>query len=230
MPLGQNLEPFEYASPELKEHDVRVSVTHCGVCHTDIHAIDDYYGITTFPFVPGHEIVGHVAAVGPAVTGLKEGDRVGIGWQGRSCGKCEWCLKGETQLCMEIEEYDSDGSLRGFLVFCRCGSSICVPAPPSYALPGCRGAHVCRCHCLFGTPDIRDKPRTEGRHRRSGRAGSPGHPIRPCFRLRGHGDLLLAGKEGAGSWVRFMKFSRYETRIVSPNRPNAYPMKIISQP
>ncbi len=101
--LGQRLEPFEYASPELKEHEVRVSITHCGVCHTDIHAIDDYYGITTFPFVPGHEIVGHVAAVGPAVTSLKEGDRVGIGWQGRSCGKCEWCLKGETQLCMEIE-------------------------------------------------------------------------------------------------------------------------------
>jgi uncharacterized zinc-type alcohol dehydrogenase-like protein len=101
--LGQRLEPFEYASPELKEHEVRVSITHCGVCHTDIHAIDDYYGITTFPFVPGHEIVGHVVALGPAVTGLKEGDRVGIGWQGRSCGKCEWCLKGETQLCMEIE-------------------------------------------------------------------------------------------------------------------------------
>jgi len=102
--LGQKLEPFEYASPELKEHDVRVSITHCGVCHTDIHAIEDYYGFTTFPFVPGHEIVGHVTAVGSAVIGLKDGDRVGIGWQGRSCAKCEWCLKGETQLCMEIEE------------------------------------------------------------------------------------------------------------------------------
>jgi uncharacterized zinc-type alcohol dehydrogenase-like protein len=102
--VGRPLEPFTYEPPSLGDHDVRVSVTHCGVCHTDIHAINDYYGITTFPFVPGHEIVGHLAAVGTAVTGLKEGDRVGIGWQGRSCGKCEWCLKGETQLCMEIEE------------------------------------------------------------------------------------------------------------------------------
>jgi uncharacterized zinc-type alcohol dehydrogenase-like protein len=100
--VGQPLEPFTYEPPKLGEHDVRVSVTHCGVCHTDIHAIDDYYGITTFPFVPGHEIVGYVSAVGPAVSGLKEGDRVGIGWQGRSCMQCEWCLKGEEQLCMDI--------------------------------------------------------------------------------------------------------------------------------
>ncbi len=102
--VGQPIEPFTYKPPKLGEHDVRVSVTHCGVCHTDIHAIDDYYGITTFPFVPGHEIVGNVTEAGPAVVGLKEGDRVGIGWQGRSCGKCEWCLQGETQLCMEIED------------------------------------------------------------------------------------------------------------------------------
>ena len=103
MSKGEELKPFEYESPELKDNDVRVSVTHCGVCHTDIQAIDDYYGITNFPFVPGHEIVGNVSAVGSAVTGLKVGDRVGIGWQGRSCMNCEWCHQGETQLCMEIE-------------------------------------------------------------------------------------------------------------------------------
>ena len=101
---GATLEQFSYEPPEVGDHDVRISVTHCGVCHTDIHAIDDYYGITNFPFVPGHEIVGHVTERGSAVTGLKEGDRVGIGWQGRSCGECEWCLKGEPQLCMKIED------------------------------------------------------------------------------------------------------------------------------
>jgi len=53
---GQPLEPFTYKPPKLGENDVRVSVTHCGVCHTDIHAIADYYGITTYPFVPGHEM------------------------------------------------------------------------------------------------------------------------------------------------------------------------------
>jgi uncharacterized zinc-type alcohol dehydrogenase-like protein len=100
--VGQPLEPITYKPPKLGEHDVRVSVTHCGVCHSDIHAIDDHYGITTFPFVPGHEIVGHVSEVGHAASGLKEGDRVAIGWQGRSCMECDWCLQGEDQLCLDI--------------------------------------------------------------------------------------------------------------------------------
>ena len=99
---GKHLEPFTYSAPELGKNDIRVSVSHCGVCHTDIHAIEDYYGITTFPFVPGHEIVGNVSALGEAVSGFKSGDRVAIGWLGRSCGKCEWCLKGEEHLCMDI--------------------------------------------------------------------------------------------------------------------------------
>ena len=99
---GLELEPFTYDPPKLEEHDVRVSVTHCGVCYSDIHAIDDYFGITTYPFVPGHEIVGYVSDVGPAATELKEGDRVGIGWQGRSCMRCEWCLQGEEHLCRDV--------------------------------------------------------------------------------------------------------------------------------
>lgn len=102
--MGETLTPFTYAPPKLGEHEVRVAVTHCGVCHTDIQAINDYYGITRFPFVPGHEIVGLISEVGSDVSSLKEGDRVGIGWQARSCGVCEWCAKGETKLCMKIEE------------------------------------------------------------------------------------------------------------------------------
>ena len=70
--LGQPLEPFTYKPPKLGEHDVRVSVTHCGVCHTDIQGIVDYFGINTFPFVPGHEIVGFISEVGREVSSLKE--------------------------------------------------------------------------------------------------------------------------------------------------------------
>jgi len=102
--MGGTLNPFTYAPPKLGENDVRVAVTHCGVCHTDIQAINDYYGITHFPFVPGHEIVGFISEVGTHVSNLKEGDRVGIGWQARSCGECEWCRESETQLCMKIED------------------------------------------------------------------------------------------------------------------------------
>ena len=102
MAVGQSLVPFTFEAPKLGEYEARVSVSHCGLCFTDIHAIDDYYDITEFPFVPGHEIVGYVSEVGSSLSNLKEGDRVGIGWMGRSCMKCEWCIKGEEQLCQHI--------------------------------------------------------------------------------------------------------------------------------
>ena len=129
--VGAILEPFTYKPPELSEHDVRVSVSHCGVCHTDIHSIDDYYGITPFPFVPGHEIVGYVAEMGSSVIGLKEGDRVGIGWQGRSCGKCEWCLIGETHLCMEIENTTVMVPYGGFSTSVIADHRFVHPLPPN---------------------------------------------------------------------------------------------------
>ena len=127
--VGQPLESFTYEQPKINPHDVLVSVTHCGLCQTDIHAIDNYYGITTFPFVPGHEIVGNVLTVGSAVSDLKEGDRVGIGWQGRSCMKCEWCLKGEEQLCMDIVSSATWNPYGGF------ASSICVDSRFAYLIP-----------------------------------------------------------------------------------------------
>jgi uncharacterized zinc-type alcohol dehydrogenase-like protein len=134
--VGQPLEPFDYALPRLGEHDVRISVTHCGVCHSDIHAIDDYYGITDYPFVPGHEIVGHVSGVGRAVSGLKEGDRVGVGWQGRSCMQCEWCLKGEEQLCMDIVPSGTWVPYGGF------SSAVVVDGRFAYPLPSVMPSQV----------------------------------------------------------------------------------------
>ena len=129
--LGQSLEPFAYDPPALGENDVRVAVTHCGVCHTDIQAIDDYYGITTFPGVPGHEIVGNISEMGPAVMGFQIGDRVGIGWQGRSCGTCEWCLKGQTQLCMAIEDTTVMVPYGGFSTSVIADHRFTYPIPPA---------------------------------------------------------------------------------------------------
>jgi len=134
--VGQPLEPFTYEPPKLGEHDIRVSVTHCGVCQTDIHAIDDYYGISTFPFVPGHEIVGYVSAVGRAASSLKEGDRVGIGWQGRSCMQCEWCLQGEEQLCQDIVSSGTWVPFGGF------SSSVLVDSRFAYPLPDAMPSEV----------------------------------------------------------------------------------------
>ena len=127
--VGQPLEPFHYQSAELGEQEVRVSITHCGVCYTDIHGIDDYYGITTYPFVPGHEIVGYVSAVGRAVSSLKEGDRVGIGWQGRSCMQCEWCLQEEEQLCLDIVRSGTWVPYGGFSTSVVVDSRFAYPIP-----------------------------------------------------------------------------------------------------
>ncbi|MCX6658658.1 MAG: NAD(P)-dependent alcohol dehydrogenase [Euryarchaeota archaeon] len=134
--LGQELEQFSYMPPKLKDYDVRVSVTHCGLCFSDIHAIDDYYGITTFPFVPGHEIVGHVSEVGSAVSGLKKGDRIGIGWQGRSCMQCEWCLKGDEHLCTDIDKMGVWTPYGGF------SSSTTADSRFAYSLPASMPSEV----------------------------------------------------------------------------------------
>lgn len=136
MALGQRLEPLTYPAPELGADDIRVSVSHCGVCYTDIQAIDDDYGITAFPFVPGHEIVGHVEALGRGVAGLKEGDRVGIGWQGRSCGRCEWCAQGEDQLCQDIADMGTWERHGGF------ASSVTVDGRFAYSLPAAMAPEV----------------------------------------------------------------------------------------
>jgi uncharacterized zinc-type alcohol dehydrogenase-like protein len=126
---GQDLVPIAYDPPQIGENEVRITVTHCGLCHTDIHQIDDDYELTEYPFVPGHEIVGYVSELGGLATNRKIGERVGIGWQGRSCGHCEWCLKGEEQLCMEIAECGVWTPYGGF------STSVVVDHRFTYPLP-----------------------------------------------------------------------------------------------
>ena len=126
---GQALERFTYDSPKLNEHDIRVSITHCGICYSDIMGIDNTYDIVTFPFVPGHEIVGTVSDLGNQVTEFKEGDQVGIGWQGRSCMQCEYCLQGEEQLCVDIDNDVTWTPYGGF------ATSVVVDSRFAYSLP-----------------------------------------------------------------------------------------------
>ena len=133
---GALLEPFTYEAPPLGDQDIRVSVTHCGVCHTDLHAVDDRYELFSFPLVPGHEIVGKVSEVGRGVSDLRIGDRVGIGWQGRSCMHCEWCLQGEEQLCLEIVEAGTWTPYGGF------SSSVVVDGRFAYGLPDAMPSEV----------------------------------------------------------------------------------------
>lgn len=101
MAAGKQLEPFSYEAKALRPQDVEIKITHCGICHSDVHLIDNDWHISNYPLVPGHEIVGLVTEVGRDAKGLKKGDRIGVGWQSESCMHCEYCLKGEENLCPE---------------------------------------------------------------------------------------------------------------------------------
>jgi uncharacterized zinc-type alcohol dehydrogenase-like protein len=100
---GAELLPFKYDPGELGPHEVEIAITHCGICHSDLHLIANDWGISQYPFIPGHEIVGSVAATGAEVTSLQVGQRVGLGWQSNSCGVCEWCTRGMENLCLAAE-------------------------------------------------------------------------------------------------------------------------------
>lgn len=96
---GAKLKPYTYEPGALGENEVEVSVTHCGICHSDVHLIDNDWGLSSYPLVPGHEIIGTVAARGSSVKNFKVGQRVGIGWLAGTCMTCEWCKEGSENLC-----------------------------------------------------------------------------------------------------------------------------------
>jgi alcohol/geraniol dehydrogenase (NADP+) len=95
---GGTAEPFSYERT-LGNNEVLVRVTHCSIARGDIQSIDNDWGDTRFPLVPGHEIVGLVEETSSTVTGLTTGDRVGIGYQQEACFSCELCKDGNDQLC-----------------------------------------------------------------------------------------------------------------------------------
>jgi len=96
---AQALEPMDISRREPGPHDVQIAIAYCGVCHSDVHQARAEWAGTLFPCVPGHEIVGRVAAVGSDVTGYKEGDLVGVGCIVDSCKHCEDCEEGLENYC-----------------------------------------------------------------------------------------------------------------------------------
>ena len=100
---GAELLPFKYEPGDLRPQDIEVKISHCGVCRSDVSLIDNDWGLSQYPFIPGHEIIGTVAAIGELVQGVAVGERVGVGWQADSCGHCEWCRKGEENLCAKAQ-------------------------------------------------------------------------------------------------------------------------------
>jgi len=124
----QPLQPFQYEPAELGAFDAEVKISHCGICHSDIHMIDDDWDVGAYPLVPGHEIIGIITDLGSQADQSLMGKRVGIGWQRGSCLNCQYCIGGEEQLCENkvetiIEHYG------GFAEAIRIDSRFCHVIP-----------------------------------------------------------------------------------------------------
>lgn len=100
---GAPLHPFEFDPGPLGEEEVEIDVDYCGICHSDLSMLDNEWRMTAYPFVPGHEAVGRIVAVGPRARGLAVGQMVGIGWNRGSCMHCHPCMEGQHHLCNQVE-------------------------------------------------------------------------------------------------------------------------------
>jgi len=97
------LEPYSFDPGPLGPEEVEIKVSHCGICHSDLSMLDNDWGMSQYPFVPGHEIAGTVLAVGEQAKGVKVGQRVGVGWSASSCLSCPQCLSGQHNLCANAQ-------------------------------------------------------------------------------------------------------------------------------
>ncbi|MCD6052738.1 MAG: ahr [Verrucomicrobia bacterium] len=101
---GGKLSALDFDPGPLRPEQIEIKVTHCGICHSDLSMLDNEWGRSAFPFVPGHEAVGTIVALGEQAKGLKLGQTVGIGWFSGSCMSCQQCLSGNHNLCQNGEE------------------------------------------------------------------------------------------------------------------------------
>jgi uncharacterized zinc-type alcohol dehydrogenase-like protein len=100
---GAPLTEFTFDPGELRPDEVEIAVRHCGICHSDISMVDDEWGWSTYPFVPGHEIIGTIVSLGTEAKGLVVGQSVGVGWTARSCQFCHQCLGGRHHICPTVQ-------------------------------------------------------------------------------------------------------------------------------
>jgi uncharacterized zinc-type alcohol dehydrogenase-like protein len=126
------LKPFVYEPAPLGPHDVEIRISHCGICHSDVHLVDGDWGMGSYPMVPGHEIVGTVTALGPEVRHLEAGARVGVGWQRGACLACDSCIAGDENLCAQ-NVATCVGNHGGFADRARLDGRFAFPIPEALA-------------------------------------------------------------------------------------------------
>lgn len=129
---GEALSAVELPSPRPGEQQVLIEVLSCGVCRTDLHLLDGELPHIHYPIIPGHEIVGRVVECGRAVRELEPGSRVGVPWLGFTCGVCEYCRRGQENLCEQARftGYSCDG---GYAELAVADARYCLPIPGHYS-------------------------------------------------------------------------------------------------
>jgi propanol-preferring alcohol dehydrogenase len=122
------LQLVDAADPEPGPGEVRVRVSTCGVCRTDLHVVEGDLPVHRPKVIPGHEVVGVVDALGPGASRFSSGQRIGIAWLRHTCGSCPFCTSGRENLCIAplFTGYDSDGGYAHY---------ACVPEDYAYDLP-----------------------------------------------------------------------------------------------
>ncbi len=125
---GEPLERREVPTPEPGPGEILVRVSHCGVCHTDLHTVEGELPGASLPCIPGHEVVGTVAGAGEGTGRFPVGERIGVAWLHRACGTCRFCLSGRENLCTGavFTGLGADGGYAEFLT---------VPEAFAYAIP-----------------------------------------------------------------------------------------------
>jgi propanol-preferring alcohol dehydrogenase len=108
----------EIPTPEPGPHEVRIKVSVCGVCRTDLHVVEGELPAHKMPLVPGHQIVGVIEKIGEGVVRWHGGERVGIPWLYKTCGECKYCLRGQENLCERVSftGYDADGGFAEYTI------------------------------------------------------------------------------------------------------------------
>ncbi len=122
------LTPIEVEMPHPGDEEVLIAITHCGVCHTELDEIEGRTPPNQLPRIPGHQVVGEIVEKGTGLNDLQVGQRVGVAWIYSSCGRCEYCKRGDDNLCAHFVATgrDRDGGYAQYMV---------APAPYVYPLP-----------------------------------------------------------------------------------------------
>ena len=129
-PAGK-LEAFTYTPGKLGDDEVDIHVDYCGICHSDLSVLNNDWGNAQYPLVPGHEVAGTVIQCGSAVSHLRPGQRVGLGWFSRSCLVCDHCMGGQHNRCQSVDHGSATivGRHGGFADHVRCQAAWAIPLP-----------------------------------------------------------------------------------------------------